>query len=484
MFLLIGLAVGAGLGFAVAMWRSAARLSDLRAERDEERAAGAARASGLERDVESLRAQLEEAKAERSALRGDLESARAETGRARADLAQARQQLESERHAAEEKLALLGDAKKALADQFKALAAESLEANSKTFGEANKERLESLLKPFSERIERFQSQVKEAYETEGKERAGLKQELKQLAELNLQMSEDAKSLSQALKGQAKTRGDWGEIILERLLQAAGLREGHEYRTQASYRDEDGSRLQPDVVVDLPDDKHIVIDAKLNLIAWLQVSDATEPVEIEVARKGLSTAIRTHMRQLGGKNYQQLYGIDTVDFVLMFIPIEAAFSEALTHDHTLYQDALNQNIVLVSPTTLLATMRTIAAIWRYDRQEQNAFKIADLAGKMYDQLTRYVESFEKVGERLRQAQGSYDEAHRRLVSGRGDLIGRAEKVRAMGAKAAKRLGKDLRELALGADAVEDQEEAEAEAEATREGDLAQGSGASGSDPHGD
>lgn len=475
MFLLIGLAVGAGLGFTIAMWRATSERARLQTERDEARSDGAARASGLERDVDSLRGQLDEVKSERGALRGELDDARSETARARAEVAQARQQLESERKAAEEKLALLGDAKKALTDQFKALAADTLKANSQTFGEAQKERLESLLKPFSERIKRFETQVKEAYETEGKERAGLKQQLKQLAELNVQMSEDAKSLSQALKGQSKTRGDWGEIILERLLQAAGLREGHEYRTQASYAGEDGSRLQPDVVIDLPDDKHLVVDAKLNLISWLQVTDASEVAEIEVARKGLANGIRTHMRQLGSKNYQQLYGLETVDFVLMFIPIEAAFSEALTHDHTLYQDALNQNIVLVSPTTLLATMRTIAAIWRYDRQEQNAFKIADLAGKMYDQLTRYVESFEKVGERLRQAQSSYDEAHRRLVSGRGDLIGRAEKVRIMGAKAAKRLGKDLRELAMGADALDDDEDEEPPTEAIRP---------PGPDPYGD
>ena len=235
-------------------------------------------------------------------------------------------------------------------------------------------------------------------------------------------------------------------MLEQLLQHAGLRREQEYRVQVTGTNDDGARLQPDVVVDLPDDKHLIIDSKLSLVAWMACSEADDDESRQTAKKALSLAVREHVKQLSAKKYEQLFDLVSVDFVLMFIPIEGAFAEVVSSDLTLYQDALDKNIVLVSPTTLLATMRTIAAIWRYDRQERHAFKIAEAAGKMYDQFVMYTESLNKVGERLDQAQDAFQQARNRLTDGRGNLVRRAQIVRELGAKAAKRLDQSVTELA--------------------------------------
>lgn len=345
-----------------------------------------------------------------------------------------------------EKLRLLTDAKEALAHRFKAVAAEILEGTTTHAGARQQEQLKALLTPFGERIQRFEQQVQDVYRTEGKERAGLAAEIKRLAEQSERMGREAESLAKALKGQSKVRGDWGEVVLERLLEQAGLRKGIEFRTQASYTDDEGHRFQPDVIVELPDDKCLIVDAKVNLVAWMALTEAEDEDDRAAALAELGAAVRAHVKELGSKEYQMLEDERTVDFVLLFIPVEATFVTVMGNDHALYRDALDKNVVIVSPTSLLATMRTIAMTWRYDRQEKNALQIAIEAGRMYDQLVNYTKSLEEVGHRLDQAQSAYDQAHKRLVEGRGNLVRRAEKVREMGAKAAKKLGKELTDLA--------------------------------------
>jgi DNA recombination protein RmuC len=274
----------------------------------------------------------------------------------------------------------------------------------------------------------------------------LQEQLKNLMSTNARLGDEAAQLARALTGQAKTRGDWGEQILEQLLQHAGLRRGHEYRTQVTGTTAEGDRLQPDIVVDLPDKKHVIIDSKLSLIPWIAVSEAPHDEARHSALKALHVAVREHLKQLSLKNYEHLFDLVSVDFVLMFIPIEGAFAEVVGTDPTIYQEALDKNVVIVSPTTLLATLRTIAAIWRYDRQEQHAFKIAEAAGKMYDQFVLYTEVLNKVGERLDQAQDAFEQARSRLSDGRGNLIRRAQIVKELGAKAAKRFDQSVTALA--------------------------------------
>ena len=358
------------------------------------------------------------------------------------ELAQVEQQLVDERQHQREKVAILEQAKTTLHEQFKALAQDVLQQSNKQFQQQQQNTLQQTLNPFRERLHEFEKKVSDLHTTEGKERASLQQHIKLLAEQHAHMSQETQALTQALTGQAKTRGDWGEMILERILEQAGLRKNQEYRVQTSHTAENGQRLQPDVIIDLPEDKHLIIDSKVNLIAWMALNEAESEQDILNARQRLNQALREHIRDLSGKNYQNLYQLQSLDFVLLFIPIEGAFSEIISHDMQLYNDALTANIVLVSPTTLLATMRTIAAIWRYDRQERNAFAIAELAGKMYDQLVHYSDSLFEVGKRIDQAQSAYDIAVKRLSEGRGNLIGRAEKVFKMGAQASKRLRKTI------------------------------------------
>ncbi|MFW5845162.1 MAG: DNA recombination protein RmuC [Planctomycetota bacterium] len=418
------------------------RLEREQADSAEQRGRLALREQEL-RQAQERQAELRE---EREAIRAECHRLQEERAGLQARLAQRDQELHDERRSAAEKLALLEEAKQSLADRFRSLAGDILQANTRQFGQQQQERLDASLRPFREQIAAFQEQVRHAQERDGAARASLLEHIKLLNATGQRMSSEADALAKALSGQAKTRGDWGEMVLERLLQHAGLSAGREYRVQAVHQADDGARLQPDIVIDLPDDKHLVIDAKLNLIAWMRLCEAQEADAREAARHELLAGVRSHIRQLGGKRYQKLYGLATVDFVLMFIPIEGAFHEICSRDEALYREALDADIVLVSPTTLLATMRTIAAIWRYDRQERNAQAIAEQAGRMYDQLCRYLASFDAVGERLRQAQDSWELARRRLHSGRGNLVRRAEQLREMGAHTGKRLERSLCEAA--------------------------------------
>jgi len=338
----------------------------------------------------------------------------------------------------QEKLLMLDEAKNNLTLSFKQLAQEIFEAKQVQFRDQSKTQLDALLKPLNERLTDFQSRVEKAYSEESRERFSLRNELKSLREMNLKISEDALNLTKALKGESKTQGTWGEVVLERVLEKSGLTKGREYETQASLKSDEGQRYQPDVVVHLPEGKDIIIDSKVSLTAYERMTSSEDE---EVRSKALSEhvqSMRTHLRVLSEKSYHQLEGVRSLDFVLMFVPVEAAFSIAVQHDETLFSDAFSQSIVLVTPTTLLVTLRTIENIWRYERQSANAQEIARRAGGLYDKLVGFVGDLEIIGNRLQSVQSVYDDAMRKLSSGRGNLIRRAEFMRQLGAESSKAL----------------------------------------------
>lgn len=336
---------------------------------------------------------------------------------------------------------LLNETRQRLQLEFKNLANELLEDKSKKFTEQNKTNIEGLLNPLSEKIKQFEKKVDEAYEKETKERYSLIQEINKLRDLNSRISIDAVNLTNALKGQTKTQGTWGEVILERVLECSGLEKGREYEVQVSLTNEEGKRYQPDVIVHLPDQKDVVIDAKVSLNAYERYCAVSDEGEKQVALKQHAQSVRNHIKELSGKDYQKLLNIRTLDFVLMFVPVEAAVS-VLADDVGLIDEAFSKKIILVSPATLLATLRIIENIWRYEQQSQNAQHIAKQAGDLYDKFVGFVDDLQGVGSRLKQTQDVYDEAYKKLSSGRGNLVARAESIKKLGAKTGKTLNSQL------------------------------------------
>jgi DNA recombination protein RmuC len=346
--------------------------------------------------------------------------------------------LDSERKQGLGRIESLNEAKEALTSQFKNLANEILEDKSKRFTEQNVASLDALLKPLQTKLSEFKEQVNTSYGNEARERFALKSEIERLANLNLRMSDETRSLTQALKGDSKVQGNWGELVLESILESSGLRKGEEYLVQDSHTQIDGSRLQPDVVVKLPEGRSLVVDSKVSITAYSHHAEATDPIVSEQELAAHIQSLRQHIQGLSSKNYSSLYGIGSVDFVLMFVPIEPAFLLALKTAPNLYQEALAKNIVLVCPSTLMATLRTVAHLWRQDHQNRNALEIAKQCGTLYDKFVGFVDDLEKLGQRLDQAQTSYHDAFNKLKSGKGNLIRSAEKVRELGVKPSKNL----------------------------------------------
>lgn len=351
-------------------------------------------------------------------------------------------ELDSERKQGLGRIESLNEAKEALTNQFKNLANEILEDKSKRFTEQNVANLDALLKPLQTKLAEFKEQVNTSYGNEARERFALKSEIERLANLNLRMSDETRSLTQALKGDSKVQGNWGELVLESILESSGLRKGEEYLVQDSHTQTDGSRLQPDVVVKLPEGRSLVVDSKVSITAYSRHADASDPLVAEQELAAHIQSLRQHIQGLSGKNYSSLYGIGSVDFVLMFVPVEPAFLLALKTAPNLYQEALAKNIVLVCPSTLMATLRTVAHLWRQDHQNRNALEIAKQCGTLYDKFVGFVDDLEKLGQRLDQAQTSYHDAFNKLKSGKGNLIRTAEKVRELGVKPSKNLAAPL------------------------------------------
>jgi DNA recombination protein RmuC len=326
--------------------------------------------------------------------------------------------------------------------EFENLANKILEEKSSKFTIQNKENLDQILRPLNEKIKDFEKKVEEVYVSETKDRAGLRAQIMELTKLNQLVSAEANNLTNALKGQSKTQGNWGEFILESILEKSGLVKGREYFVQESITAENGKRFQPDVIVKLPEEKSIVIDSKVTLTAYEKYSSAENEEEKSFALKDHILSIKNHIKGLSGKNYQNLYQIKSLDFVLMFMPVEPAFSLAVQNDYSIFNDAFEKNIVIVSPSTLLATLRTIASIWRQENQNKYALEIARQSGAMYDKFVGFVNDLQNVGNKLVAAKESFDEAYKKLHEGRGNLVTSAEKIKELGAKASKSLPQSL------------------------------------------
>jgi DNA recombination protein RmuC len=378
----------------------------------------------------------------RKMSRQDIELARVRTERD-----QARQQLQGEAE-------LRASVEDRFSAAFQNLANEILQQQSSRFLEQNKHNLDGILNPLQERIREFQHTVQQSNQQAGERAASLTEKLRRLESLNLQMSQEADKLTRALKGDSKVQGNWGEVILERILEESGLRLGEEYHRQGSgleVTDAGDRRLRPDVVIRLPEDKHLVIDAKVSLLAYERHAGAEDEAERAAHAKDLVRSIRSHVDGLSARHYQAAAGLNAPDFVIMFMPIEAAFSIALRTDTSLFQYAWDRQVMIATPTTLMATLWTIASIWRQENQTRFAHEIARQSGQLYDKLAGFVDTLQDVGKSLDKSREQYDKALNQLSTGRGNVLARAERIRSMGARASKRLPRDWVE---DADAVDD------------------------------
>jgi DNA recombination protein RmuC len=331
----------------------------------------------------------------------------------------------------------LVELKRQFQEEFQNLANRIFDEKSSKFNEQNKQQLDSVLHPFKDKLREFETKVERVYAEENKDRIELKTEIKMLAELNGKLSSEANNLATALRGN-KQQGNWGEMILEKILERSGLVKGQEYDTQVHTENQEGEKIKPDVVVNLPDNKHIIVDAKVSLTAYnLMISSELEEDRM-MHLKMHSDSVRSHIKLLSDKHYPTSKHLTTPDFVLLFMPIEAAFSTAMQHDNELYNYAWDRKVVLVSPTTLLATLRTVSSIWTQEKRTRNAETIAEEAGKLYDKFVGFVEDLVEIGKRMDNAKKSYEEAMTKLTTGTGNLVRRAEHMKTLGAKTTKQL----------------------------------------------
>ena len=349
--------------------------------------------------------------------------------------------LELERKQHGEKLTLLNESKEQLTVAFKNIANEIFDDKSKKLVDNNKESLATVLSPLQDKIRQFEKRVEDTYDKESKQRFALEREIKQLQQMNTQISEDAVNLTNALKGDNKAQGNWGEMILETLLENSGLVKGREYEVQVSLQSTEGGKFQPDVVVHLPESRDIIIDSKVSLKAWDAYCSTDDVDEKAGFLKQHVQSVRSHVKGLSGKDYQNLAGISTLDYVFLFMPIDAAYSVAIQSDPGLSQYAFEKNIVFVSPTMLLTTLKLAQNLWRLDQQNRNAVEIAEKAGALYDKFVNFVGDLEDVGARIDSSKKSYENAHKKLRSGTGNLIRRVEDLKTLGAKTSKKLERE-------------------------------------------
>ncbi len=420
------------------------------AELNSIRSAQHAELAALRRETELLRAQRDEDLESIADLQAERDAQQGELRRLSAAHAALDAELREQQNSHQQRLADLQAARDELRAQFAELAGKIFDEREQRLSESSHERLGQLLEPLKERIQTFEKRVEESYQNEARERFSLARELERLQQLNQRLGDEATNLTRALQGQ-KTQGNWGELVLERVLEHAGLEKGREYQTQVSLKSPDGERFQPDVLIRLPGDKQVVVDAKVSLTAYQALTCAEDDNSRALALKQHVQSLRSHLKGLSVKDYQRLDGLHSLDFVLLFVPIEAAFAAALQADPELFQEAYGRHVVIVSPTTLLATLRVIDSLWRQERQSQNAREIAEKAGALYDKFVAFIQDLDEIGSRLQQLDRAYLAARTKLSDGRGNLVGRAEQLKALGARASKRLPGDWLERA-GAEAV--------------------------------
>ena len=393
--------------------------------------------------IEKLR-QFDTVKKQKQHLDEEMASTKEAKFSLEAQLREQQARYDMQHSADQEKLQLLESAEERLTQQFERLAQQLFDEKSAKVDQQNRQSLDSLLSPLKVQLEGFKKQVNDNFNHEAKERHTLVHELKNLQRLNEQMAQEAVNLTNALKGDNKAQGNWGEVILASILDDSGLREGHEYLTQVSLHNEAGKRYQPDVIVNLPQQKQVVVDSKVTLVAYERYYNATDDMAKERALQQHLAALRAHIRGLSQKDYHRLDGIQCLDYVLLFVPIEPAFQVAIQAEPSLVKEAMEQNILLVSPTTLLVALSTIENLWRNERKNQNAQLIADKASKLYDKLRLFVDDMEGLGGALDRANQSYQGAMNKLATGRGNVLRQAESFTELGVQVKKPISPRLTE----------------------------------------
>jgi len=327
---------------------------------------------------------------------------------------------------------------------FQILANKILQNNSEQFSKTHQKELDDILKPLKEKLKGFEETVERKYDNEQKERSYLKKELEQLLQLNTTLSDQAKNLTNALKGESKTRGNWGELVLERILESSGLVQGEEYLTQYADTNQENKRIQPDVIIKLPDEKHLIVDSKVSLVAYDNYVGEEDESKRKDHLKLHLNSVRNHVKQLSDKNYPSGKQLNSPDFVLLFMPIEPAFSLAAQSDPDLYAYAWERKVVIVSPTTLLATLRTIASVWKNEKFTKNVQEIQEKAGALYDKFVGFLEDMQKIDRSLATARTAYDDAHNKLSDGRGNIVKRIEDIKTLGARSKKEIPGEFKE----------------------------------------
>jgi DNA recombination protein RmuC len=435
LLLVIGLGAGLALGYFIASFKNTAK---------------------SQVELQNLQQQLQKLYNENSAVQAKLQQKELQELKIEKELKEAQQnvlqlsslqsQLETtnlnlRERLAEQKLEMEKQHEK-MVKEFENISSKVLRQNSDDFSKTSKERLELLLKPFQEKVKELETQVKTSYEQSIKESSSLREMVNGLAELNKQIGSEAQNLTKALKGEKKLQGNWGEGLLEIILEKSGLQENLHFVREESIRNSEGQLLRPDVIVNLPDQKHLVIDSKVSLNAYAESFSAEDELVAESKIKEHVKAIKEHINTLASKNYQKLHGINSPDFVLMYIPIEPAFTFAIQTDPQLFVYALDRNVVMVTNSTLLATLKTVAGIWKQEDQKKNVQQIAEMGGKLYDKFVGFVEDMEKIGKALTNASSAHEDAFKKLSTGRGNLINQAEKLKKMGSTSAKSLDDKL------------------------------------------
>ncbi|MBN2864506.1 MAG: DNA recombination protein RmuC [Thiotrichales bacterium] len=407
----------------------------------------------LQGTVAELNKQLTQLQGQFETKEAELRSLNKESSQLRETNAELNKTLEHERAHTQEKIQLLEDAKHQLANEFKVLANQIFESKQTQLTEYNKQSVEAAIKPMNAALESFKQRVETVHKEDLEGRASLGEQLKQLQVLNSKMSTEAQNLTQALKGDSKTQGNWGELILERLLERSGLREGVEFDREKSFVSDEGKRLRPDVVINLPDKKHIVVDSKVSLSNYEQALNSETAALREMALKLHLKSLKNHIDTLASKRYEHLDRLNAPDFILMFLPVEGAYLMAIEADPSIFETAFEKNVAVVTPTTLFTTLKTIEQLWRYERQSENTVKLIKRAAEVHDKFVGFVETFEKVGTQFDTAHKSYQKARNQMMQGSGNLIRQAEMLKDLAGKTKKDMPEHLLEEAEGVKVIE-------------------------------
>ena len=405
------------------------RFAQQKFELEKEKSLYADRNHSLLKDKEELLQQIQQ-------LRADNTIKSQQLARGEADFANLQEKLDVQKKE-------MDQLQQKFTSEFENIASKILKQNTSDFSLSNQKSITEMLLPLKEKIQLFEKKVEDTYEKGLKDQTDLKAELKKLQDLNLRISDEANNLTRALKGDVKKQGNWGEVILERILERSGLTEGQEYTKQANIMAENGQRYQPDIVINLPDQKHIVVDSKVSLVAYERLVNASSEIERMLYVKEHLLSVRNHIRLLSEKNYQHSPHFNSPDFVLLFIPIESSFSMAVQEDQELFAYAWDNKVVIVSPSTLLATLRTISSIWQQENQTRNSIEIARQSGALYDKFVAFITDMDTIGRSLETARKNFDQAMNKLYVGNGNLVRRAENIRKLGAKTTRELPPELK-----------------------------------------